>query len=140
MRKTYFAVFLSLMAVAMFALAVNLSQGEEPQGSERKGYQHEEEPAVGQHDIVAMVGMDRACSRLAEALREAGLTEALQAKGPFTLFAPTNSAFEKLPGEEWARLTADKEGLAALLKFHIVPGRITAADLAEKESARTWQG
>lgn len=68
---------------------------------------------------------------LVAAVRAAGLVETLSGKGPFTVFAPTNAAFEKLPAGTVDKLVqpAQKKQLTAILTYHVVPGRLTAADL-----------
>jgi uncharacterized surface protein with fasciclin (FAS1) repeats len=71
---------------------------------------------------------------LAAAVTQAGLAETLSSAGPFTLFAPTDAAFVQVPPvtrDGWMR-PAQKDVLAGVLKYHVVPGRLTAADLAAK--------
>lgn len=71
---------------------------------------------------------------LVSAIQTAGLADTLGATGPFTVFAPDNAAFEKVPAETRQRLTtpAGKADLIKLLTYHVVPGRLTAADLAAR--------
>ena len=70
-------------------------------------------------------------STLVAAVKAAGLAEALSGKGPFTIFAPTNAAFAKLPEGTVATLLKpeNKEKLAAVLKYHVVSGKVMAADV-----------
>lgn len=71
---------------------------------------------------------------LAAAVAQAGLAETLSGVGPFTVFAPTDAAFAQVPPvtrDGWMR-PAQKDVLAGVLKYHVVPGRLTAADLAAK--------
>jgi uncharacterized surface protein with fasciclin (FAS1) repeats len=77
---------------------------------------------------------------LAKALTEAGLVEALKGKGPFTVFAPTDAAFAKLPEGTLEALLADKAKLTAILKYHVVAGQVMAADAVKLDSAKTLQG
>jgi uncharacterized surface protein with fasciclin (FAS1) repeats len=77
---------------------------------------------------------------LAKALKAAGLIEALKGKGPFTVFAPTDEAFAKLPKGTLEKLLKDKEQLTAVLTYHVVPGKVTAADVVKLKSAKTLQG
>jgi len=74
---------------------------------------------------------------LVTAVKAAGLVETLQGKGPFTVFAPTNGAFEKLPAGTVDTLLQPekKEQLAAVLTYHVVPGKITADKLAKEIKA-----
>ena len=70
-------------------------------------------------------------STLVTAVKAAGLAEALSGDGPFTIFAPANSAFAKLPKETIAALLKPeaKEKLGAILKYHVVAGKVMAADV-----------
>jgi uncharacterized surface protein with fasciclin (FAS1) repeats len=68
------------------------------------------------------------------------LVEALKGKGPFTVFAPTDEAFAKLPEGTIPALLKDKEKLAAVLTYHVVPGYVTAADAMKLSGAKTLQG
>jgi uncharacterized surface protein with fasciclin (FAS1) repeats len=77
---------------------------------------------------------------LAAAIKAAGLVETLQAKGPFTVFAPTDSAFAKLPAGTVESLLKDKEKLASILTYHVVAGKVMAADIAKLTSAKTVNG
>jgi uncharacterized surface protein with fasciclin (FAS1) repeats len=69
------------------------------------------------------------------ALEAAGLTSALQAPGPFTVFAPTEEAFAKLPSGELAALLADRERLAGVLGYHVVPRMLRSLDLRRTNGA-----
>ena len=86
---------------------------------------------------------------LVAAVKAAGLVETLQSKGPFTVFAPTNAAFEKLPAGtvETLVMPENKETLTKILTYHVVPGRIYSKDLMTwikknggKYMAKTVQG
>ena len=86
---------------------------------------------------------------LVAAVKAAGLVETLQSKGPFTVFAPTNAAFEKLPAGtvETLVMPENKETLTKILTYHVVPGRISSKDLmawikknGRKYMAKTVQG
>ena len=66
---------------------------------------------------------------LATALGAAGLIETLKGKGPFTVFAPTDEAFAKIPKADLDALLKDKKKLAAVLTYHVVSGKIMAADV-----------
>src|SRR5690606_18528607 len=63
---------------------------------------------------------------LAAALERAGLVDTLKGKGPFTVFAPTDAAFAKVPKDQLDALLADKEKLTAVLTYHVVPGSVMA--------------
>lgn len=76
---------------------------------------------------------------LAKALTQAGLIETLKGSGPFTVFAPTDAAFAKIPADQLNALLADKEKLTAVLTYHVVPGRIMATDV-KPGAVKTVQG
>jgi len=77
-----------------------------------------------------------------KALDRAGMTETLRGAGPFTVFAPTDAAFEKLPAGKLESLfkPENKEELVSLLNYHVVSGRKTTADVGKWEAARTVNG
>ena len=66
---------------------------------------------------------------LVKAVQEAGLVDTLKSKGPFTVFAPTDEAFAKLPAGTLDALLKDKQKLAAVLTYHVVPGKVMAAQV-----------
>ncbi len=76
---------------------------------------------------------------LATALGAAGLIETLKGKGPFTVFAPTDEAFAKIPKADLDALLKDKKKLAAVLTYHVVSGKIMAADV-KAGMVKTVQG
>ena len=77
---------------------------------------------------------------LVAATQAAGLVETLNTKGPFTVFAPTDDAFAKLPKGTVEGLLKDIPKLTAILKYHVVSGKVLAADAAKLKSAKTLQG
>lgn len=77
---------------------------------------------------------------LAAALQAAGLVETLKGKGPFTVFAPTDEAFAKLPAATVEALLKDKEKLTKILLYHVVSGNVMAKDVVKLKSAKTVQG
>src|SRR6478609_5214944 len=77
---------------------------------------------------------------LTKLLTRAGLVGALEKPGPYTVFAPTDAAFAKVPKKTLDSLLADKAKLKAVLLYHVVPGRITAADVTKLTSAKTLNG
>src|SRR5690348_11125754 len=77
---------------------------------------------------------------LASLLQKAGLAGTLEAKGPFTVFAPTDAAFAKVPKATLASLAKNKTKLRAVLLYHVVKGRVTAAQAMKLQSAKTLQG
>ena len=79
-------------------------------------------------------------STLVAAVQAAGLVEALQSPGPFTVFAPVNDAFAKLPPGTVQTLVENPPQLARILKFHVVSGRWTQADLKGMEQLESLEG
>lgn len=77
---------------------------------------------------------------LVKAVTEAGLVDVLQGSGPFTVFAPTDEVFAKLPAGTLENVLADKEKLKAILTYHVVPGKVMAADVVGLTEATTVQG
>jgi uncharacterized surface protein with fasciclin (FAS1) repeats len=76
---------------------------------------------------------------LASALTAAGLIDTLKGKGPFTVFAPTDAAFAKIPKADLDALLKDKAKLTAVLTYHVVPGKVMAADV-KAGKVKTVQG
>ena len=95
-----------------------------------------------QFDIVDTALSAGNFSTLAAALGAAGLIEALKSDGPFTVFAPTDDAFAKIPPQTLGELLQpeNKEKLTAVLTYHVIPGKVTAHDVANLNSATTLQG
>ena len=76
---------------------------------------------------------------LAAALTAAGLIDTLKGKGPFTVFAPTDEAFAKIPKADLDALLKDKAKLTSVLTYHVVPGKVMAADV-KAGKVKTVQG
>ncbi len=76
---------------------------------------------------------------LATALAAAGLVDTLKGKGPYTVFAPTDAAFAKIPKADLDALIKDKAKLTAFLTYHVVPGKVMAADV-KAGKVKTVQG
>ncbi len=93
--------------------------------------------AQGQKDIVDTAVADGRFTTLATALTAAGLIDTLKGPGPFTVFAPTDDAFAKLPAGTLEDLLADKEALTKVLTYHVVSGKVMAADVVKLNSAET---
>lgn len=98
-----------VMAAALVAAAGPVAAQEAPAG-----------------DIVQVAAEAGSFGTLLRAAEAAGLVDVLRGPGPFTVFAPTDEAFAKLPEGALAALLQDREQLAAVLTYHVVPGRVTA--------------
>ena len=90
--------------------------------------------------VTEVLASDGRFSQLVDALELAALVDELDAKGPFTVFAPTDEAFAALPQEQLAALLGDPQALMALLGYHIVGERLTDDELAERTSIETISG
>jgi uncharacterized surface protein with fasciclin (FAS1) repeats len=91
-------------------------------------------------DIVDTAVAAGSFKTLATALQAAGLVDALKGPGPFTVFAPTDEAFAKLPAADLNALLADKEALTKVLTYHVVSGTVLAADVVKLTKATTLEG
>ena len=93
-------------------------------------------------DIVDTAVAAGSFNTLAKALQAAGLVETLKGKGPFTVFAPTDEAFAKLPAETLNDLLKpeNKAKLQRILSYHVVSGRVAAADVVKMTTAKAVSG
>lgn len=100
------------------------------------------QPAFAQDaDIVDTAVAAGSFNTLVTAVQAAGLVDTLKGEGPFTVFAPTDEAFAKLPAEVLAAALADPEGLLTqVLLYHVVPGKVMSTDLSDGLEATTVQG
>ena len=96
--------------------------------------------AAPKADIVDTAVADGHFKTLAKALTAAGLVDTLKGKGPFTVFAPTDEAFAKLPKGTLDALLKDKKKLTAVLTYHVVAGKVMAADVVKLKTAKTVNG
>ena len=95
---------------------------------------------IPDNDIVETARAAGSFNTLLTALEAAGLTDALRGDGPFTVFAPTDAAFAKLPDGTVEALLEDKNKLTAILTYHVVPGRVLASDVMKLDAAQTLNG
>jgi len=79
-------------------------------------------------------------TKLVEAVKAAGLVDTLKGPGPFTVFAPTDEAFNKIPKADWDMLMKDIAKLKEVLTFHVCEGKMMAADLAQHEYLQALSG
>jgi transforming growth factor-beta-induced protein len=97
-------------------------------------------PAATAADIVDTAIADGRFTTLVAAVQAAGLVDTLKGAGPFTVFAPTDDAFKKLPAGTVEGLLADPDTLKDILLYHVVSGKVMAADAAKLTEAPTVQG
>ena len=96
--------------------------------------------ATQQRTIAQTAARSPQFSTLTTLLKKAGLVSTLGRSGPYTVFAPTNAAFAKVPKQTLNALLADKAKLKAVLLYHVVPGKVTAAKVVKLTSAKTANG
>lgn len=109
-------------------------------GAAIAGHHSENEAKTG--DIVDVAVSAGQFNTLAAALEAAGLVNTLKGDGPFTVFAPTDAAFAKLPAGTVESLLKpeNKDQLIAILTYHVVPGKVMASDVVKLSSATTVNG
>jgi uncharacterized surface protein with fasciclin (FAS1) repeats len=90
--------------------------------------------------IVGVAAANADFSTLVMAVKQAGLVGALKGKGPYTVFAPTNEAFAKIPADQLDALLADKAKLTAVLTYHVVKGRVPSSSLKATQTVPTLEG
>ena len=96
--------------------------------------------ATSEKDIVDTAVSAGSFGTLVTAVQAAGLVDTLKGAGPFTVFAPTDAAFSKIPSDQLQALLDDKEKLTAVLTYHVVPGKVMAAEVIELSKAKTVEG
>ena len=91
-------------------------------------------------DIVDTAVAAGSFTTLVTAVQAADLVDTLKGQGPFTVFAPNDDAFAKIPAADLNALVADKAALTNVLTYHVVAGKVMAADVVNLTSAKTVQG
>lgn len=126
----------TLTVAALFAIAATLAGPVQAQDKDKKAKMKETA------DIVQTAQKTEGFSTLVTALKAADLVEALKGEGPFTVFAPTNEAFEALPDGALDNLLkpANKSELQRILKYHVVEGKVMAGDVTGLDEAKTLEG
>ena len=102
--------------------------------------QYSNASTVVENDIVEVAAAAGTFTTLLAAAEAAGLVDVLKSEGPFTVFAPTDEAFAALPEGTVASLLANPEALRAILLYHVVPGKVMAAQVVGLNEATTAQG
>jgi uncharacterized surface protein with fasciclin (FAS1) repeats len=97
-------------------------------------------PAPMTQDIVATAVAAGTFNTLAQALTAAGLVETLQGPGPFTVLAPTDEAFAKIPAADLEKLLANKEELTKVLTYHVIAGNVPSSTVVTLADAATVEG
>jgi len=121
-------------AVATVALAAALVA---PTGAQAQHARHVPRTERATMKNIVQVAKDAGSfTTLVTALEAAGLVETLQGEGPFTVFAPTDATFAKLPRGTVPALLADRDALTSVLTYHVVGGRVGAAEIVAKNGAK----
>jgi uncharacterized surface protein with fasciclin (FAS1) repeats len=122
------ATAVAFAAAVPTASAAALSQGNAVPASAQKKDIVETAAAAGNFDTLASL------------LQQADLVETLKGKGPYTVFAPTDKAFSKVPKETLDALAKDKEQLRSVLLYHVAAGKLTAKKVVKRKSIKTLNG
>jgi uncharacterized surface protein with fasciclin (FAS1) repeats len=130
-QKVYKNVFATLIALILFTGSAMASSC---------AYSSKKGSMASNQDIVDIAVSDKSFSTLVTALKAADLVNTLKGDGPFTVFAPTDEAFAKLPKGTLDSLLKDKAKLTAVLTYHVVPGKVKADRVVQKKSIKTVQG
>ncbi|AVH28974.1 fasciclin domain-containing protein [Vibrio diabolicus] len=125
MFKRILVITATLMATLSFMLPV-------------KAYEH----GMMKADIVDVATENGSFNTLVAAVKAADLVDTLKGEGPFTVFAPTDDAFAKLPDGtiDMLLMPENKDKLVSILTYHVVPGKVMAADVVKLDKATTVQG
>ena len=141
MRRTMIASVAALAAAALTLTACGSSSEPAatptPSATTSSAAPTSEEPMPAAKDIVDTAVGAGQFTTLATALTAAGLVDTLKGAGPFTVFAPTDDAFAKLPAGTLDTLLADPKGaLTKILTYHVVPGKVMAADVVKMDGTK----
>jgi uncharacterized surface protein with fasciclin (FAS1) repeats len=97
-------------------------------------------PRAADKNIVETAASAGKFKTLTSLVKRAGLAKTLQGRGPYTVFAPTDAAFAKVPDATLERLARNKAALRSVLLLHVAEGRLTAAKLTKRRSVKTLNG
>ncbi len=133
MRKHSFRRMIAaatMVAIPVTAVGVRAAGASTPAGSS----------STAKQNIVQVASANEDFSTLVTAVKKAGLVKALSGKGPYTVFAPTNDAFAKVPAATLDGLLADKAALTDVLTYHVVKGKIPSSKLQPTQTVTTLNG
>ncbi len=141
-------LILSILAILLFACggpqnsAENADASESTESSQTEEQTAEAEETAAQPDVVDLAMETSNLSTLVAAVKAADLVSTLKGEGPFTVFAPTNAAFDALPDGTLDNLLKpeNKQQLADILTYHVVAGKVMSTDLSDGMSATTVNG
>jgi uncharacterized surface protein with fasciclin (FAS1) repeats len=130
MRRTRILAVTAVAALAAGTTGSLTSAGAQPAAPAAKPTKNIVETAVAAGQFKTLTSL----------VKKAGLAKALQAKGPYTVFAPTDAAFAKVPRSTLKALGNDRAKLRAVLLYHVAKGKLTAAKVAKRSSVKTLNG
>jgi len=140
MKSLKFLTLPLLITASLIVSACNTAAPAAPATQPEAPSAPAEEAVAEPSDIVDIAVADGRFETLVTALTAAGLVETLQGDGPFTVFAPTDEAFAALPEGTVEALLEDEAALTNVLLYHVVPGKVMAADVVALNAADTVQG
>src|SRR3954452_4692798 len=121
-------MLVAIAAIAVLAVAIGTATGEPAR------------PVAKKPNIVQVASKAGNFKTLVALVKKAGLAGTLSSKGPFTVFAPTDAAFKKVPKATLDALAKDKKKLKAVLLYHVVKGKVPASKVVTIDSAKTLNG
>ena len=125
---------------AFAAMAVVAALAVPTAGITAAGAQSSSTTSPASNTVVDIAASNPDFSTLVTAVTAAGLVDTLKGDGPFTVFAPTNEAFAKIPQADLEAILADKDKLTSILTYHVVPGEVLSTDLKKKQKVKTVEG
>lgn len=133
-------VVIAIVAIGAFFIFRNNKDDKKTTSNNTTQTQVQKETATETKNIVEVASSDPQFSTLVTAVKTAGLVDTLSGSGPFTVFAPTNAAFDKLPAGTLDSLLKDPAKLKSILTYHVVAGNVKAADVVKLTKATTVEG
>jgi uncharacterized surface protein with fasciclin (FAS1) repeats len=133
-------VLVTLIVAAAMALLIYAAILDGRDAAARRAGDREPPPPRRAVNILQTARAAGSLGTLVTAIDRAGLNDVLEHEGPYTVFAPSDEAFARLPDGAVQSLLAAPDTLADVVNYHLVPGRITAADITRRISAETLQG
>lgn len=135
-------VALLVVGIIAFTMTNNDSEDTTSNSSNSQQSNNDEMATAEAQDIVALASETESLSTLVTAVKAADLVGTLQGDGPFTVLAPTNDAFAKLPAGtvDSLLLPENKATLTGILTYHVIPSKVMAADLTNGQKITTVQG
>ena len=128
------------LLVSLTLAACGSSSDDSSSSSDTKAKPSSTTMAAASETIVDIASANPDFSTLVSAVTEAGLVETLSGDGPFTVFAPTNEAFAKIPQDQLDAILADQAKLKSILTYHVIAGKVLSTDLKPEQSVATVEG